>query len=81
MLAPALALAVCLLCLPYEAARAGAIHEAAKVGDAEAINRLLAAGTDVNEPDALGETALFSSGLERDPSVVNRIGISIRTAL
>jgi uncharacterized protein len=70
-LALALALAMCLLSLPFEAARAGAIHDAARVGDTETINRLLAGGTDVNEPDDLGETALLSSGLagKRDTSL------------
>lgn len=43
---------------PRSAAQAGLIHEAAKAGDVKEVERLIAAGTSVDERDSADKTAL-----------------------
>ncbi len=44
-------------------ALAGPLHDAARAGDEVAIQKLLDAGTDINERDETGETALIAAAL------------------
>jgi ankyrin repeat protein len=44
---------------PYSSALAGPIHDAAKLGDAEQVERLITAGAGVDEKDIADKTALF----------------------
>ena len=43
----------------YSSALAGPIHDAAKSGDAKQVERLIAAGAEVDEKDVADKTALF----------------------
>jgi uncharacterized protein len=61
------------LTLTMGTAYAGSIHDAARLGDTTAIQNLLNAGTDINELDESGETALFAAALASRNSSHNKI--------
>ena len=52
------------------AAWAGPLHDAARAGDMDLVNELVAGGADINEPDATGETPLLAASLAGQTAIV-----------
>lgn len=62
---------VIFFCLVNAIAQAHPIHEAAKTGNLQALERLLTQGTDVNQRDEQGDSALHHAVAEAQIEVVN----------
>ena len=66
-----LSLALILLISTSFASQAAAMHDAAKSGDLDQIQRLVVKGVDVNEPAVRGETPLIIAALAGNGDIVN----------